>query len=53
MKRLVFHALGITGAFLAGLAVYQAFGGAPNLAVSAAETVTGLGAMWFALAALG
>ena len=54
MRRFVFHALGIAGAFLASLAVYQAaFGSSAHLVASAAETVTGVGAMWFALAVLG
>jgi hypothetical protein len=53
MKRFVLHGLGITGAFLASLALYQVYGGSPNLATAAAETVTGVGAIWVALAALG
>jgi hypothetical protein len=52
MRHLMFHALGIAGAFLAGFAILQWYGGASTLSMSAAETATGVGAMWFALAVL-
>jgi hypothetical protein len=52
MRRFAFHAFGIAGASLATFAVWQWLGGEANLALSAAETVTGIGAMWFALSVL-
>ena len=52
MRHLVFHALGIAGACRASFAIVQWFGGAASPVVTAAETATGVGAMWFALAVL-
>jgi hypothetical protein len=52
MRRVVFHGLGIAGASLATFAIWQWVGGDATLALAAAETVTGVGAMWFALALL-
>lgn len=52
MRYLFFHALGIAGAFLASFAIMQWFGGASSLSMTVAETATGVGAMWFALAVL-
>lgn len=52
MRHLVFHALGIAGAFLASFAIMQWYGGGTSFATTAAETATGVGAMWFALAVL-
>lgn len=53
MRHLVFHGLGIAGACLASFAIVQWFGGTSTLSMAAAETATGVGAMWFALAVLG